>query len=159
MAETPAVPTRDSAVSLREVTKETVRKICRLKTTERQELFVAPNAVSFAEAYFEPKAWIRAIYADETPVGFLMLYDDGETPEYFLWRLMFDTKYQRMGFGTQALDLLLAYLKTRPNATQLVTSYGPEEDGPGDFYHKYGFVDTGEVDDEENVTILDLTGR
>lgn len=159
MAEQFPMPTRDSVVSLREVTKATVRTICRLKTTERQELFVAPNAVSFAEAYFEPKAWIRAIYADETPVGFMMLYDDGEKPEYFLWRLMFDTKYQRMGFGRQALDLLLEYLKTRPNATKLITSYGPEEDGPRHFYYKYGFIDTGEVDDEENVTVLDLTGR
>jgi hypothetical protein len=26
--------------------------------------------------YFEPKAWFRAIYADETPVGFVMLFDD-----------------------------------------------------------------------------------
>ena len=66
---TPTI-TRDSTVSLREVTADTVRMICRLDVSEEQKHFVAPNAVSIAQAYFEPKAWFRAIYADETPVGF-----------------------------------------------------------------------------------------
>ncbi len=75
---------RNSAVSLREVNAETVHVICRLDVSEEQKHFVAPNAVSIAQAYFELKAWFRAIYADETPVGFLMLYDDPDEPHYFL---------------------------------------------------------------------------
>lgn len=89
-------PTRRSvrdgaAVELREVTRETVRTICRLQVAASQRGFVAPNAVSFAEALFEPRAWYRAIYADGVPVGFVMvsLEPEGEKgPEYFLWRLM-----------------------------------------------------------------------
>ena len=77
----------DSIVSLRPVTKDTLRDILRLKVTEAQEHFVANNAVSLAQAHFTPEAWYRAIYADETPVGFMMLYDDPAKPEYFLWRL------------------------------------------------------------------------
>jgi diamine N-acetyltransferase len=72
--------THNSEVSLREVTAGTVRAICRLDVSEEQKHFVAPNAVSIAQAYFEPKAWFRAIYADDTPVGFLMLYDDPDKP-------------------------------------------------------------------------------
>ncbi len=75
--ETPTI-TRDSVVSFREINAETVRTICRLDVSEEQMHFVAPNAHSIAQAYFEPKAWFRAIYADETPVGFVMLYDDPE---------------------------------------------------------------------------------
>ena len=39
------------------------------------------RARSIAQAHFEEKAWYRAIYADERPVGFIMLYDDPEEPQ------------------------------------------------------------------------------
>lgn len=157
-----AQPTRESVVSLREVTKETVRTILRLRTTKEQENFVAPNDFSIAEAYFEREhAWFRAIYADETPVGFAMLYDNPEKeegPTYYLWRFMIDQRYQRMGFGKQALDLLVAHVRTRPNATHMTLSYVPGEGGPAEFYHRYGFVDTGEVDDDDElIARLELT--
>ena len=68
-------------VSLLEVTADTVRAICALQTTEEQKRFVAPNALSIAQAYFEPTASFRAIYAGETPVGFLMrrVWGTGQT--------------------------------------------------------------------------------
>ena len=43
---------------------------------------MANNAVSLAQAHFTPEAWYRAIYAGETPVGFMMLDDDPAKPEY-----------------------------------------------------------------------------
>ena len=76
---------KDSIVSLREVIKENLRNILALEVAPEQKKFVAPNAVSIAQAYFDREiAWFRAIYADETPVGFLMLSDDASMPEYFL---------------------------------------------------------------------------
>jgi hypothetical protein len=57
-------------VSLREITADTVREICRLRVAPGQEGFVAPVAESIAEAYFSPLAWFRAVYAGDTPVGF-----------------------------------------------------------------------------------------
>ncbi len=70
----------DATVSLREVTKDTVRTIIRLKVAPAQEHFVASNAFSIAEAHFSDIAWFRAIYAGETPVGFIMLADDPDKP-------------------------------------------------------------------------------
>jgi len=149
-------PTRDSVVTLREISLDNVYKVLRLKTTEAQKSFVAPNDYSIAEAHFYPEhAWFRAIYADETPVGFAMLYDDPNDPEgpnYFLWRFMIDERYQRMGYGKQALDRIVEHVRTRPNATNMTLSYVPAEDGPGEFYHRYGFVDTGKMDDEELIS-------
>ena len=145
---TPTI-THDSAVSLREVTSDTVRAICRLEVSEEQKHFVAPNAVSIAQAYFEPKAWFRAIYADETPVGFLMLYDNPDEQEYFLWRYMIDARYQKMGFGKKAMDLLLEHIRTRPGAHELRLSCHPGEEGPEPFYRQYGFARTGEWLGEE----------
>lgn len=148
--------TSNSTVSLREVTAETVRVICRLEVGEAQKHLVAPNAVSIAQAYFEPKAWFRAIYADETPVGFLMLYDDPAEPHYFLWRYMIDARYQKFGFGKRAMDLLLDYIRTRPGARQLTLSCHPGEDGPEPFYRHYGFSRTGNWLGDEAEMRIDL---
>ena len=68
------MPNRDSTISLREITRETLRDVLRLKVAPEQEKFVATNAVSIAQAHFYPEtAWFRAIYADDTPVGFVMI--------------------------------------------------------------------------------------
>jgi diamine N-acetyltransferase len=150
-------PERESPVSLREVTAETVRSIVALKVLPEQEQFVAPNGLSISQAYFQrEQAWFRAIYAGDTPVGFLMLYDDPEEPEYFLWRFMIDARYQGLGFGKRALDLLVAYVRTRPGATALGTSCVPKPGGPCPFYERYGFKYTGEEDDGELVMRLEL---
>lgn len=148
--------TREAKVSLREVTKDTSGEILRLKVKPEQEQFVASNAVSIAQAYFEEKAWFRAVYADDTPVGFLMLYDDPEDATYYLWRFMIDQRYQRHGFGRRALQLLIEHVRTRPNATSLLLSYVPAEGSPEPFYASLGFVNTGEVEDGENVMKLEL---
>jgi diamine N-acetyltransferase len=149
MEEPRSKPSRESKVTLREITEDTVRAICRLAVTEKQSNFVAPNAVSIAQAHFSKYAWFRAVYADEEPVGFVMLYDDPEKPEYFLWRLMTDARYQGMGFGRRAMELLIDYVRTRPNATELMTSCVPGDGSPQGFYEKLGFELTGEKEDEE----------
>ena len=151
--------TPDSTVSLRPVTPENVYDVMRLRVTKEQEQFVADNARSLAEAAYNQYAWPRAIYADETPVGFLMLYDDPHTPEYFLWRLMIDHRYQRMGFARKAIEQLVDYVAGRPNAATLGVSYVPGEGSPQPFYAALGFAETGEVADEEKVMRLDVSER
>ena len=149
--------TKESAISLQEITKKTLRTILKLDVSPAQKNYVASNAYSISEAYFEPYAYFRAIYADETPVGFLMLYDDSEKVEYFLWRFMIDQNYQKLGFAKRALELLIAHVKTRPNATKLGVSCVPEgEESPCPFYIKMGFIPTGEVDNGEVVMSLTL---
>ena len=146
----------DSDVTLREVTADTVRTICRLDVHEDQRQFVAPNAVSIAQAYFSEHAWFRAIYAGDTPVGFLMLEDRPEKPEYYLWRFMIDARYQGMGFGRKALELLIEHVRTRPGATELLTSVHQAEGGPQGFYESMGFTLTGEYEEGEAVMRLHL---
>ena len=149
---------RTAQVSLREITAETVVTICKLSDTlsPAHRRMVAPNGQSIAQAYFEPKAWFRAIYADETPVGFIMLYDDPDEPDYFLWRFMLAAPYQGRGFGRQAIALLLDYVRTRPGARELLTSCGEGEGSPEGFYTRLGFQRTGEVEGDEVVLQLPL---
>jgi len=149
-------PTKDSTVSLREITADTVRTICDLSVMTSQKGFVAPNAVSIAQAHFSDHAWFRAIYADDTPVGFMMLHDEPEKPEYYLWRMMIDARYQKMGFARRAMELLIDHVRTRPNATELQTSVVQDEGGPQGFYEGLGFALTGDYEDKEAVMQLAL---
>ena len=143
-------------VTLREITAETVRAVCALEVGPEQHGYLAQNAVSIAQAHFEPKAWFRAVYADETPVGFVMLHQDPEEGAYFLWRFMIAAEHQGAGYGRRALDLVVAHVRELPGATELLSSYVPGEAGPGEFYRRYGFAETGEADGGEVVIRLEL---
>lgn len=151
------MPGADATVTLREVTAETVLAICALKVAPQQEQFVAPNSVSIAQAYFAQEvAWFRAVYADDVPVGFVMLEDNVASQEYFLWRFMIDQRYQGHGFGRRALELLIDHVRTRPGAKMLLTSCVPGNGSPCPFYEKLGFVSTGNVEEGELVMRFDL---
>lgn len=140
-----------SDVTLREVTRETLRDVLRLEVSPEQRGFVANNAASIAEAHFSPEAWFRAIYAGEEPVGFLMLSDKPEEPEYFLWRLMVGAEHQGRGYGRRALERLVEHVRGRPGATELLVSVVQEEGNPQPFYEALGFASTGVVEDGELV--------
>jgi diamine N-acetyltransferase len=162
------VPTRASKVSLREITIDDVRAVCMLDVGPGQDGLVAPNAVSIAQAHFSPEAWFRAVYADSTPVGFAMLEDFSQVldrePKLYdgeryvsLWRFMIDHRYQGMGFGAQAIQLLIAQARSRPNVKNMLLSFVPKENNPEAFYQRFGFVRTGEEEDGELIMRLALT--
>jgi diamine N-acetyltransferase len=144
-----------SAVTLREITSDTVRAITALEVSSKQHGTVASNSVSIAEAHFNKGAWFRAIYADDVPVGFVMLFDptlpdveprdDLEPGDAGLWRFMIDHRYQGQGYGRKALDLVLAYVRSRPGIRRLLSSYVPGKHGPEAFYLNYGFSKTGRL--------------
>ena len=143
-------------VTLEEVTEDTLTTVLKLNVSEEQKKFVAPNSVSIAQAHFSKTAWFRAICYDKIPVGFIMIDDNAEKAEYFLWRFMIDQRYQGNKIGRRAIELLVEHVKTRPNATELLTSCVPGEGSPDKFYENLGFVATGEVEDDENVYELKL---
>jgi len=150
------MPTPTAPVSLREITADTVRTFCDLQVLPAQHAFVASNAVSIAQAHFEPKAWFRGIYADHEPVGFVMLSLDPAIPEYCIWRFMIDARFQRLGYGAKALRLVIDHIRTRPRATEILVSYVPADGSPEAFYRQAGFIPTGQVIDGEVVLKLVL---
>lgn len=151
-------PPPSAQVSLREITEETSREIITLsrQMIPGQEKMVAANAVSIAQAHFNDKAWFRGIYANDTPVGFVMLYDDPDKPDFYLWRFMISGPHQGKGFGRQAMLQLIEHVRGRPNATELRASYVPVPGGPWPFYQSLGFEPTGEVEGGEVVIRLAL---
>ncbi|WP_217899305.1 GNAT family N-acetyltransferase [Blastococcus mobilis] len=133
------------------MTAENVRAVCDLRVAAGQESFVAPDAVSLAEAYVHEQAWCRAAYAGDDLVGFVMLHDTARDQGYMLWRLMVDARFQGRGYGRQVVDQVLAYVRTRPGATRLSVGAHQGVGGPGPFYESLGFVPTGEVIGGEEV--------
>jgi diamine N-acetyltransferase len=141
---------RRPVIHFERITARTVRQICKLSETltPQQRTMVAENALSIAQAHFSESAWVRAIYADDTPIGFLMLhigsdYADGiDCPGVFLWRFMVSGPHQGKGYGREAIDLLVEHLRAQ-GVPELYTSYRGVEGGPEGFYTKLGFVPTG----------------
>ena len=148
-------------ITLREITAETVRAITDLAVREDQP-FVASNAVSLAEALFCEEAWYRAIYDGDSPVGFVMLYDETlrpappANPQVWLWRFMVDAKFQGKGIGKAALALVIDHVRNKGGIARLTTSYVPGPGCPEGFYLKCGFQHTGKVDEGEVVLELPL---
>lgn len=155
-ASTSPAPTRSSPVTLRTVERGNLRALFVLDVSDDQQGYVAPNAWSIAEAAHSQTAWERAIYADETPVGYVLVSADEETPKYYLWRFMIDHRSQGNGFGRTAMEQVISHVRTLRDATEFVLSYVPGDHSPQGFYERLGFEDTGEVVGVERVMKLDL---
>lgn len=152
-------------IRLVEVTEKNLRNILGLKVGKDQQNFVAPNAVSISQAYFEKAAWFRAIEAQGAFVGFVMLFDPSlsdktmtpkEREEMYLWRFMMDEGAQGKGYGAAALDLIFDHARQRPGFKRMLASFVEAPGGPENFYIKYGFTKTGNMPDGEVEIIMDL---
>ena len=153
-----------AVVSLREITDDNRAAVEALAVSDEQSDYVASVTVSLADAieYPEAMAWYRAIYADDEPVGFVMI-SDGITSDdptllgpYYLWRLLVDSRHQGHGYGSAAIDLLVDRLRSRPDAEVLLVSCHLGPATPIPFYERYGFVRTGQVHEGEPVLALPL---
>lgn len=142
--------------TLREITKETVRQITKLDVAPGQEGLVAPNAVSIAEAYFEPKAWFRAIYSGEEPAGFAMVWRDPAEHVFYIWRFMVDARFQGKGVGRRALELLVDEARA-DGVEHVLLSVVPGPHSALRFYERFGFVPTGVVHGGEHELKLVLS--
>jgi len=151
-------------VTLREITEQDRVAVEGLAVTPEQGDYVAGVAESLVEAAEHPdaKPWYRAVYADDEPVGFVMI-SDGITVDdpdylgpYYLWRLLVDERFQGRGYGTRALDLVVEHLLTRPDARVLLTSHVVGPKSPRSFYLQYGFRPTDHVHNGEPVLEYDI---
>ena len=62
-------------IHFKRINAQNVLTICGLSETltPQQREMVTDNAVSIAQASFSEHAWMRAIYADDQPIGFVLL--------------------------------------------------------------------------------------
>ena len=162
---------------LEKITPANVWDVIDLKVKKHQKSFVASNDISIVQAYSaigtKCVAMPFAICNEKRPVGFLMIgfneaalydYDDEvDAPEilknnYSIWRLMIDKRYQGRGYGKEAMQLALDYVRTFPcgKAEYCSLSYEPENDVAAKLYHSFGFKENGEMDGDEIVAVIKL---
>ena len=159
-------------IRLERINGKIVREILKLRVSEAQKSFVAPNDISIIEAYIAVShhghAFPFGIFDDRTPVGFCMIGfgadDDWEDApaiakgNYNLWRFMIDERYQGNGYGRAALKQAMDFIASEPcgPAEYCWLSYEPENAAAKALYTSFGFAETGEWDDDEIIAALKL---
>lgn len=95
-------------ISLRPIDAQNWYTCCHLELSEQQSSYMEPNAISLLQALYEPTLRPRAIYEDETMVGFLMYNTElEELDAWWIYRIMIDHAHQSKGIGRQATGLML----------------------------------------------------
>ena len=106
------------------------------------------------KARFGGNEIVLAVYADDEPVGFVMAYRD-PPDAFWVWRFMIDAGHQGKGYGHRALELLVDEAR-QDGVAEVKLSYHPGEHSPHAFYTRFGFLETGEVEEGEVVMRLPL---
>ncbi|WP_410568943.1 GNAT family N-acetyltransferase [Amycolatopsis sp. cmx-4-61] len=151
-----------TALTVEKITPENVAAACQLAVQPHQKKFVAPVAVSLAEAYTQPDiAWPRVVADDGEPVAFVMArFDPAAELDFFrcgIWRLNVGACVQGRGYGRFAVETVLDEARRRGEKVATVL-WLPGDDGPERFYLKLGFRPTGQSHHGEVVGRLALEG-
>ena len=151
------VPSPEDELELIELNKR-AREFLLLDVNENQQNLVASVAQSFSDALFPPEdpngpplVWIRGVLRNSQPAGFIMCADQTEQQkDPWLWRLLVDKSHQGFGVGTFAVTSVIERYREL-GMQRLLTAWHPSEGNAGDFYKRFGFIETGEKIDEEVV--------
>lgn len=161
-------------VEFRRITEENFEECVALRVHDRQQNFVATNLISMAQAYLSlsnsyciPMPF--AIYDGDMMVGFIMMsyHDRPKTLSeqepydeaiYSVWRLMIDMSYQRKGYGKQAVQRAVEFLREKPcgEASKVVICYEPDNEIARKLYASCGFVETDNRIDGEVVALFEM---
>ena len=139
-------------INLRKITEDNFLDAFRLKLAEGQEEYVSHPIRSLAQAYvYRDQCQPFGIYDGDEMVGYVMVIYDYDIPEYDIWHMMIDASRQGRGYGSEALRLVLEYIKTKPfgDSNRVTLTCNKDNQVALKVYHKAGFVETGEEDDEE----------
>jgi diamine N-acetyltransferase len=112
-----------------------------------QEEFANPATYVAAEPQVDPsKAWLKVIVRDGEVVGMVRAYFDDSYPDEELrscvWNITVSASAQGAGVGRFAIDAIIDEARARGNASLTVMWDGAAE-GPGEFFTRMGFVDSG----------------
>ena len=149
-------------IELRTIDAANKDAVIALTVHDNQKAFIASNARSLETALEEENREIArpfAIYAEDRLVGFCMFAfepdAEDEDDRYWLWRFMIDRQEQGKGYGQAALAEIIRYFRDN-GADRLFLSTEPENECGLHIYHKAGFRETGEFNDDEAILLLTL---
>ena len=140
---------------LRAITEDNSLDAFRLRLAPGQERFVSHPIRSLAQAYvYRNQCQPFGIYAEGKMVGYVMVIYDYDVPEYDIWHMMIDESAQGQGYGSAALDRVLAYIKTKPfgDSTRVALTCNKDNAAARKLYENKGFLSTG-VEDEDEIEL------
>ena len=145
---------------LRKIDNHNLEECIALSVTEEQAQYIASNQESLKDASDNPAvARPFAIYIEDKMVGFTMFAfdEDWEDPSdrYWLWRFMIDKELQGRGYGGAALKAIIDYFREQGVGNIKLSTKESNKNAIA-LYHRFGFRENGEMNDEEIVLQLDL---
>ena len=144
---------------LRAVTEDNYLDAFNLSLAPGQDDFVSHPIRSLAQAYvYRDQCQPFGIYADGVMVGYVMVIYDYDIPEYDIWHMMIDGSKQGKGFGSDAMDRVLEYIRTKPfgPSDRVALTCSRENVNALKLYRSKGFSETGTVYDNEIELALTL---
>lgn len=118
--------------------------IC-LKLLPGQEGFVADNARSLVEAFYEEGLHTRGIYENGVMIGFVLYDYDEEIPGWSMSRFMIGAPYQGKGYGKRAVTEFLEYFKKEISADKIYISVELDNTVARNMYIRLGFRELDEL--------------
>ena len=149
-------------IELRTIDDTNKAEVVLLEVSDIQKEYIASNALSLETSLKEEYRDIArpfAIYADNDLVGFTMfafdLASNDPNDQYWLWRFMIDERLQGRGYGSAALCQIIEYFRGH-GSDHILLSTKETNTTALSLYHKYGFSETGEMNDNEIVLRLTI---
>ena len=100
---------------LKAITENNFLDAFNLRLAQGQEEYVSHPIRSLAQAYvYRNQCQPFGIYADGKMIGYVMVIYDYDIPEYDIWHMMIDESAQGRGYGSDALDRVIEYIRTKP---------------------------------------------
>ena len=131
-------------IELKPITKDNLEDILALDVREEQKSFVSSTACALAQAYvYQKTAFPFAVYADNIPVGFIMMGYYEQKSQYTLWKLMIDKNHQGKGYGREALKQGVQYLKDTFDVSEIYAGVTFGNTAAKSLYLSFGFKETG----------------
>ena len=142
---------------LRAITEENFIDAFNLKLAPGQEKFVSHPIRSLAQAYvYRDQCQPFGIYAEGKMIGYVMVIYDYDVPEYDIWHMMIDESKQGRGYGSDALDRVIEYIRTKPfgDSDRVALTCNKNNAAAGKLYESKGFSATGFEDEDEIELVL-----
>ncbi|MBR1407616.1 MAG: GNAT family N-acetyltransferase [Clostridia bacterium] len=144
---------------LKAITEENFIDAFNLKLAPEQEKFVSHPVRSLAQAYvYRDQCQPFGIFAEGRMVGYVMVIYDYDVPEYDIWHMMIDKEEQGRGYGSEALDRVIGYIRTKPfgDSDRIALTCNKDNAAARRLYEKKGFAATGVEDGDEIEMVLRL---
>jgi diamine N-acetyltransferase len=142
-------------VTLRPVDAGSWRDVARLTVAPGQERFVAVPTYYLAFCAYGDVWHPMSVHgADDAVIGFLMWGIDDADGSCWLGGIFVDAAHQGRGVGRAAVLEAIRMLRDQTGAASFALSYDPDNTVAKGLYASLGFVETGEVDEDEVVARL-----